>query len=676
MLGIAELPSKRLSLFAVVFAWLLLCGGPQSGFSASESSTPANDINLNASDQGEANASRLFEAVSGYLDGYRRPSAAKVTLNPGMQRRESPARPEDRTEDLLKAEADHKLAGLRIQRREWDLATISLERALHNSIVASSPDEKEKLRQLLQETKRNGAATAEKSPSSGEMVNSQGMRMILIQPGVFTMGTSAGELRRIQNEWSVEETLIQPETPAHKVRITRPFLIGKYAVTVGEFKKFVSETGYRTVAEKQGWGWAYDDSTKNWVKKNGASWKNPGTQTADDYPVTLVCHSDAEAFCEWLSKRDGRPYFLPTEAQWEYAARGGQQGERFPWGSEYPDGKKLNIADRKSPVPWADRTLDDGYGGVSPVGNYQPNGFWLYDITGNVWQPCSDYFDPKTYESRASQTVADPTGPAAGKTKVVRGGNWAFDAGIARTAFRFGVDPDLCTDMSGIRVTAAVLPGEESASKHSDQNSLGNESLARLLDRVKGLVASGKRLEARKIVEEFAAKGSGQKSAIENPASFAKNVLDTVIDVSEDKGAQSFKNSAGMTMVRIPAGSFVMGSSESDVAWAMGTLAQGQPVSLENEYPFHKVRISRPFYISSSEVTVRQFRAFVDDTGYVTDAEDAKGGQSFNAQNRRFERKDGTSWKNPGWNITQDQPAVMISYNDAQAFVEWLSAKE
>ncbi len=129
-------------------------------------------------------------------------------------------------------------------------------------------------------------------------------------------------------------------------------------------------------------------------------------------------------------------------------------------------------------------------------------------------------------------------------------------------------------------------------------------------------------------------------------------------------------------MVRIPAGSFVMGSSEADIAWAMTTLAQGQPVSLENEHPFHKVRISRPFWMAATEVTVGQFKAFVNDTGYVTDAEDEKGGQVFNSQTNRFEKKDGSSWKNPGWKIADDQPVAMVSYNDAQAFTEWLTAKE
>ena len=115
------------------------------------------------------------------------------------------------------------------------------------------------------------------------------------------MGSSPSEIRRVQAEWNVPEILVDPETPDHAVEISKPFLIGKYDVTVGQFKQFVSETGYKTVAETQGWGWGYDNLKKHWTKKNGLSWRNPGFQVYDDYPVTMVCHVDAEAFCNWLS---------------------------------------------------------------------------------------------------------------------------------------------------------------------------------------------------------------------------------------------------------------------------------------------------------------------------------------------------------------------------------------
>jgi formylglycine-generating enzyme required for sulfatase activity len=499
------------------------------------------------------------------------------------------------------------------------------------------------------------------------------MRMVLLRSDEFEMGSSPSEIRRIRNEWSADENILQAEQPNHKVRISRPFFMGKYPVTVGDFKKFVSETGYRTTAEKQGWAWGYDETKKHWAKVSGLSWKKPGAKW-DDHPVTCVSSVDAEAFCDWLSRKENRRYYLPTEAQWEFAARGGKDGDRYPWGNQYPDGTKLNIADRKADLPWADRLLNDGYERTSPVGNYDPNGFWLYDMVGNVWQFCSDYYDPKAYEGLASSVTTDPTGPANGKKRVVRGGNWAFGGEIARNAFRFGVETDLSTDFTGFRVAAAAMG--ENLTERSSENVLNPEYLQLLMGRIRELVAAGRRLEARKVIEKTLKDESKVKLLPADIQSFIQNALESVVDVSKDNKLQSFTNTMGMEMIRIPGGSFVMGSSETDISWAMATLAQGQPVSIENEFPFHKVRISKPFFLASTEVTVGQFQAFVDETGYVTDGEDDKGGQVFNARARRFDRKEGSSWKNPGWAIEPEQPVAMISHNDAVAFVEWLTAKE
>ncbi|MGO9567509.1 MAG: SUMF1/EgtB/PvdO family nonheme iron enzyme [Desulfomonilaceae bacterium] len=626
----------------------------------------------------EISASKLYEAVSGYLEGLHRkgPSEGKSVV-PIRQRREFRHSPTPDSESLRILQREENLATIREQRNEWDLAVPPLERALKVASRSGFKEDADRVEQALRTARTKASEPlTEKSLANGETINAVGMRMVLVHPGKFVMGSSSAETRRIQSEWNVEESLLQPEAPAHTVRISRPYLLGKFDVTVGQFRRFVNETGYRTIAEKQGWGWVYDDSRKHWIKKSGASWKNTGTEDVDDYPVVLVCHADAEAFCDWLEKKDGRRYYLPTEAEWEFAARGGKEGERFPWGNEYPDGKKANLADRRSPVPWADRTIEDGYARVSPVGNFEPNRFWLYDMVGNVWQLCSDYYDPKAYEEGASKETPDPAGPRTGKKKVVRGGNWAFGAGIARNAFRFGIEPDLCTDMSGFRVAAVPTPRDESPERVVGGSLLNNEQVTRVINQVKELVSSGRRLEARKQVEEFISSAAKGKGYPEESQFFVRNILEDFIDLTQDKGIQSFANSLGMSMVRIPAGSFVMGSSEADIAWAMTTLAQGQPISLENEFPFHKVRISRPFWMASTEVTVGQFKSFVNETGYITDAEDEKGGQVFNSQNNRFEKKDGTSWRNPGWKIADDQPVAMVSYNDAQAFVEWLTAKE
>jgi formylglycine-generating enzyme required for sulfatase activity len=248
--------------------------------------------------------------------------------------------------------------------------------------------------------------------------------------------------------------------------------------------------------------------------------------------------------------------------------------------------------------------------------------------------------------------------------------------GIARVAFRTGIDADTSVDIAGFRVATGLAASEVPEEKPTDLNVMNREQATRVLDQVRNLVAKGQRLKAREMVDRLAASEARDQASLDQPGLFVRDVLDTVIDVTRDKKIESFVNSLGMTMVRIPAGSFVMGSSETDIAWAMGTLAQGLPVSLENEFPFHKVRITRPFFMAATPVTVGQFRKFVADTGYVTDAEAEKGGQVLNKENGRFTKKDGTSWKDPGWQVTDDQPVTMVSWDDAQAFVEWLAAKE
>lgn len=671
---------KRSVLSVLVFALCVMISGTVA---LSAERTSVTDPSPGSSD---GSASKLYEAIQGYVEGLR-----------GKQRKDSQppkpphaphfdpslAQPSDPNEDQYRATLRTELARVEslIQRGEWDLAVGSLERAIEAASRLHADDEVARLKDMLLEAHSKASATGGGDQfTHGEMINSAGMRLILIPAGQFTMGSSAAETRAVENEWAVQRELIQPEEPAHTVHITKPFFIGKYEVTVRQFRQFVEETGYRTVAEKQGWGWVYDEKSRHWTKKQGASWRNPGAKTGDDYPVTLVSYQDAEAFCKWLTAKERRPYFVPTEAQWEYAARGGKEGERYPWGNDYPDGRKLNLADRRSPVPWADRTLDDGHAGPAPVGTYEPNGYYLYDVAGNVWELCSDIYDAKAYEGAEKKAIADPTGAARGKTRVVRGGNWAFGPGIARCAFRFGLAPDVPVDVTGFRIAAAAGAAEASApradrgKRPSDPGTILDAT--HLVEEVKRLTESGRRAEARRLVEQFkmtpAAKGRTDGDSTELVA----QVLEAMIDITKDKTMQSFDNSLGIKMVRIPAGSFVMGSSDIDIAWAMATLAQEQPVSLENELPFHKVRISRPFFIAATEVTVAQFRRFVEETGYVSDAEDAGGGQVFNETDNTFEFKAGTSWKNPGWTVEDSQPVAMVSYYDAQAFCDWLAAKE
>jgi len=533
-----------------------------------------------------------------------------------------------------------------------------------------------RLEEMLRTAQQKAVDPAAGLSVPGESVNTIGLRLVTIPAGKFLMGSTEAEMRRVQGEWSVQEAQLRAESPSHSVRLTNGFLMGKYPVTAAQFAAFVNETGYRTVAEKQGWGWVYDEREQHWAKTFGASWRNPGFEVREDDPVTLVCHQDAEAFCDWLSRKENRRYTLPTEAEWEYAARGGLSEKRFPWGDDYPDGGKLNMADRCSPVPWKDPTTDDGYPRISPVGSFAANEFWLYDMVGNVWQLCSDYYDSRTYDEGKSGPRVDPTGPRRGKRRVVRGGNWAFGAGIARNSFRYGVDPDFTVDIAGFRVVTASDRYEYSREQAPAESPLDTERALKLVDRSKSLTEQGKRAEARQLTggsSEPAGKASLQPA---QPALMVKSVLEKFIEATDGEPLSKFDNGLGMQMVRIPAGAFVMGSTETDISWTMNTLVPGQPIDLSNEYPLHKVRITRPFLMSATEVTVGQFRQFVQQTGYVTDAERDGGGQVFNPQTLRFDRQSGTSWKNPGWPVTDDQPVTMVSYDDAQAFAQWLTATE
>ncbi len=636
----------------------------------------AQGTSINEGTRASASGSeKLYGAISGYLEVFARKQDSpkrRTTADWRLRYQGSRVAPTDEMSPSL--ELNWNLAQKRIERQELELAIYPLQRAVEMARRLGYSENVSAFQETLQHIRSMSGDLRNRTMTPGEAVNSIGIRLRAIAPGTFSMGSSESELRRIQTEWNTTENAVKQETPSHSVQITLPYLLGKYHVTVGQFKTFVDETGYRTEAEKQDWGWVYDGGKKHWVKKSGASWKSPGFEVWLDQPVTMVSHADAEAFCEWLSRKENRKYHLPTEAQWEYAARAGKEGERFPWGNDYPDGKKLNMADWRAPMPWGDRTVDDGYANVSPVGSYEPNGLGLHDMVGNLWHFCYDYYDSKIYEQVKSSIPGDPAGPKTGKEIVVRGGNWAFGAGIARNAFRSGIDPHLAADVCGFRV-AAALSSQEYRELHSKPDiSPTTEELVRLVERVKSFAEKGKRSEAQKLIEESDSGRSKGNLSVE-PTFFVKTLLEALIDRTEKKDKDAFVNSVGMIMVRIPAGSFVMGSSDADVAWAINTLAPGQPINLENETPLRKVRMSRPFLISSTPVTVRQFRQFVDETGYVTDAEE-DGGLAYNLDSLHFELKRGLSWKNPGWSVTDDQPVTMITYNDAEAFVDWLTAKE
>ena len=277
--------------------------------------------------------------------------------------------------------------------------------------------------------------------------NSVGMRFVTVPAGSFDRGPPPGEDGRFDNEG-----------PVRTIRITRAFEIGVHEVTNAQFGAFVADTGYVTEAERDAaGGFGIDFDTARVVQRSGIHWRAPGFpgfEPGDDHPVLLVSWDDAEAFCRWLSDREGRTYRLPTESEWEYAARGGTTSPW--WTGDDPDAlaRAGNLADASlaAAMPAADWCApgDDGHAFLAPVGSYAPNPFGLHDVHGNVWEWCADWYGSDAY---AHGPDADPRGPAVGAFRTIRGGGWFNPPRQQRSAQRIYFHPTFryCL-LSGFRV--------------------------------------------------------------------------------------------------------------------------------------------------------------------------------------------------------------------------------
>ena len=278
--------------------------------------------------------------------------------------------------------------------------------------------------------------------------NRRGLTFVLVPPGTFLMGSPEDEPGRSAGERQFRVTL------------THPFYLAKHETTVGQFRAFVEETKYITDVEKKGGGHAHDAKAV-WQHTPGTSWRKPGyagpcTQR-DDHPVVHVSHADSKAFCHWLGDRHGLVFDLPTEAQWEWAARAGS-GTRFWWGAdEDTTGKVINAGDRalkKVHPDWPRMIMpmDDGHAYCAPVGSYRANAFGLHDMLGNVWEFCSSRHGPYPREE-----TTDPGDLGTRESYAVRGGGWSNVAADCRCAMRNSDPPHFGHSNLGFRV-AIVLP--------------------------------------------------------------------------------------------------------------------------------------------------------------------------------------------------------------------------
>jgi formylglycine-generating enzyme required for sulfatase activity len=292
------------------------------------------------------------------------------------------------------------------------------------------------------------------------ITNSIGMKLVKIPAGEFMMGSgkSAAEIARLFDSKAED---YEDEHPQHRVKITKSFQIGVFEVTVGQFRQFVEATGYQTEAEKDGeGGYGWNETTEKFEGRDpNYNWKNTGFSQTDEHPVANVTWNDAVAFCKWLSRKEGKTYRLPTEAEWEYACRGGTTS--LYQNGDDPNGLVAvgNIADQTAKDKWTNyQTFDylsvrDNSVFSSPVGSFRSNAFGLYDMHGNVWEWCQDWYGKDYY---GKSPISDPSGPSSGSSRVLRGGSWISLAQNSRSAVRYRDSPDDRNSLNGFRVVCEL----------------------------------------------------------------------------------------------------------------------------------------------------------------------------------------------------------------------------
>jgi len=297
-----------------------------------------------------------------------------------------------------------------------------------------------------------GLLSAAARPVAGHVIE-----QARVSAGRFAIGDSSGDGNRADGEGPVHEV----ELPAFEIDAT--------TVTVADFAHFVEATGYRTEAETFGFSAVFHlvvaadpadligrpSGTPWWLGVRGADWRHPEGPLSDvvgrnDHPVVHVSWHDAQAYCTWASRR------LPSEAEWEYAARGGLDRRRYPWGDELltTSGRwRCNIWQGSFPTA---NTVEDGWLTTAPVRSYEPNGYGLWQTIGNVWEWCDDIFDPLAYQRSGQRTAATPTPPRP-SPRVLRGGSYLCQNSYCnryRNSARSSNRPDSSMGNAGFRTVA------------------------------------------------------------------------------------------------------------------------------------------------------------------------------------------------------------------------------
>jgi len=256
--------------------------------------------------------------------------------------------------------------------------------------------------------------------------------MVTVPGGSFSMGSSPSDISSAVGEGAKAKN-IQHETPQHDVTV-KAFAMSVTEVTRDQFDAFVRATGHRA----GGSCWVYSKTEYTFVESNANDWRDPGFSQDGNHPVVCVNWNDAKAYVGWLSQKTGKTYRLPTEAEWEYAARAGTSAPRY-WGDDNSSAcRNANVADSTalSALGWdaaKNFSCTDGYVYTAPVAQFQANAFGLYDMLGNVWEWTEDCYNT-SYNGAPTTGSAWLTGDCS--RRVSRGGSWLHSPGGVRSAYR------------------------------------------------------------------------------------------------------------------------------------------------------------------------------------------------------------------------------------------------
>jgi len=366
-----------------------------------------------------------------------------------------PAQPAEDPAARARAAEQAKKAADRAAEKAKALA-LKIEQEARRIAEAAQKKQAEAMAKAEERSKVQAAASVKETPRAAPRPGTVFQdcadcpRMVVIPAGEFTMGSPPAEAGR-----GVDEG------PQRQVAIAQPFALGRSEVTVAEFRRFAEDSGYRTEAERDARalgcsGFIYADPASGPNPQPVTSWRSPGLAQAESHPVLCVSWNDARAYAQWLSKKTGRTYRLPSEAEWEYAARAGSVSARY-WGDDPAQACRFaNVADQSRFQTWGfgqKHECTDGHYFTAPAGGYAPNRFGLHDMLGNAWEWTEDCWNA-SYAGAPQDGSAWATGDCA--QRVARGGSWSTVPRFARSATRYRNTADHRDNLTGFRLARVV----------------------------------------------------------------------------------------------------------------------------------------------------------------------------------------------------------------------------